>query len=388
MYELIIGFLVAVSLYGLFFTFLYLFKENNLMNVSRGKIKKSIKILILTTILLAATVIILFSWSIYVSSSKETPCDYIAKFDDASSISTRTDLYYKGVKVGKVTDLSISEDARYALASFVIENPNVRLYKGTKIGKFSNGLGKDLKIILPEKYENKDLLPKGSILIEHIDDDDESYNNFMKSLLQGGKLQDLVNNLDTSFKNVSILTNDLVKLNKQNEKELNSSIKNMYQITNNLNSATKSINGILSDQHNIENISSALDNINKSAEKSVELIDKSTETVGTINQTTLDINNTLLTDEFKTNLTQSTESFSAILNDVQQIAGDESTQNDIKDIIHFSNTGLQNLNCLTTEIGRTMTKRFLIPRMILGKPGDNINVCLPEIPDNNEKTDR
>ena len=51
---------------------------------------------------------------------------------------------------------------------------------------------------------------------------------------------------------------------------------------------------------------------------------------------------------------------------------------DLKDLINETGSSLKTINCVTKEIGNTLGKRFLMPRMLLGRPGKNVEICFPE----------
>jgi ABC-type transporter Mla subunit MlaD len=377
MYEIIIGFLAAIALYGLFFTFLYLFKENNLL-VSSEKLKKFVKFLIIGTMGLCVVVTGIIIFAVVNSKSKNQQRDFIVKMEDATNIGHSSDVYYKGVEVGNVKETDISEDGNYALITFRLKNKHVKIVQGTKVKVVSSTLSNDLGLVLPPKPETKKELPPGSILEQYIVTDEKDFNSFMNKLFSQGKADELVNNMNESFENINALTKDLQEMNARNRTNFRSTMANLEAVSANLKESTVGLKKILGDERNIKNISStientdqAMKNLSKTAEDTASLVTESTKSVKTLNDNIGD-------KDFQKNIKDSASSVSGILKDVNSITSDEKTMQDLKDLINETGSSLKTINCVTKEMGNTLGKRFLIPRMLLGRPGKNIEICFPD----------
>lgn len=121
---------------------------------------------IVGSFLIFALVIITVSTGYLIYNSKTLDKKYLfkAKFSDASGLSASTPVYFKGFKIGVITDFILTDD-NYILADFkVYEEFRNKIVRSSALFKSINPITSTSTIEFLQGPENLSLLPDGSLI--------------------------------------------------------------------------------------------------------------------------------------------------------------------------------------------------------------------------------
>jgi phospholipid/cholesterol/gamma-HCH transport system substrate-binding protein len=132
--------------------------------------------------------------------------EFTSKFDDASDIKVNQDIYFKGFKIGKISNVSLNEKNEVDVDFFVYEQYYGRMKKDSVLNKSSNPITGG-KIVLIQNENGKELSKEHSY-IPSLDTDEG------QALLQRGiisKQADTVSNLFDQVGSILGTVDDLLK---------------------------------------------------------------------------------------------------------------------------------------------------------------------------------
>lgn len=384
-YMFVIGFLAAMALYGFVFTILFLFRENlgkvqnKIESTKKRKISKAVIIITSTFITLTAVTMAGF-W--FYENRKEHQWDYIATFKNTGTIDKDSKVLYRGVDVGDITDLTISKDSMYAIIKFRVTQKKIRFLEGSTASKNGNGIlnNDDLIIEPPFNPKGRNFLKKGAIIKSDPFNTSEEMHKMATILFKQGKLTAMINDLASTMHNLNVLTTDLNSKDNSGKQDLKTLLKTSNSLFTSLQKTTDNLNTLIGDKNaindlkkTIQNTNTTIQSVNSMVNKSEGLIESSKNTVDVLHKTATKIHE----NDTATNVDKSIEKISVILTDLQTITGDETFKEEFKSSIKNANETMTLLNCFTQNASTTLSKRFLIPRMILGKPAAELNKCNP-----------
>jgi ABC-type transporter Mla subunit MlaD len=329
-----------------------------------------------------------------------------ARFKDVGTLSVGSRVLYRGVKAGTVYDIVISEDEEYALVKINITNKEIHIYEGSVASVVDKGFTgtKALAITPPQSIKGKKLLAKGDIIEGRRSFTLDEFQRTLTKLSDEFTLEEIIRELHLLLKNSNSLSAKLEKLADNSENILNEEsgerlkvfLEDASDLSKNLKVTSTHINKIIGDKkvskdikQSIANTNQAMKSFSNVVDKSETLVDKSSETVDNLNETITKLDDTVNNPELHGSLRENMQKMSDILSDIQDVTGDKEVKSDLKEVIQTSNESIQRLNCVSKELSSTLSKRFLIPRMLLGKPGKGLSYCSQEsyveVSDNNEK---
>lgn len=374
----------AVSLYGILFMFLFLFGNKNIAIDVSERNKKIGKYLRVFTIAFVAVITVFVAIAIFTSKPKankhDIEYDYIAVFNDIGTINEHSNVFFRGVEVGKVVDTAVTTDSQKAEVFFNISEEGLKLYHGVTASKGSRGFVSSDHLVLnpPAKIEGMPLLKKGAKIKGLEADPYADITNILTDYVNDGKFKALLDNSNQSIENLNKLSDSLYKTNEENRAGLNRLIKSSADLTHSLKTVSDGFSRIVNDNENVSNIRSTLANSKETVKNTNTAIIKAESLIEKSENLLDNANKTIGNENFQENITTSTASMSMILSDLEEITGDDDIKQSLKNTLKDSDKTIKSLNCFTTELGHSLSKRFLIPRMLLGKPGESLNNCSPE----------
>lgn len=318
--------------------------------------------------------------------------DISAKFDDAGTLSTGSNVLYRGVKAGTVDDITISEDGQYAMVDISITNNKVVLHEGDEAYILDKGFtGTKVVAIQPSKdYKSRKILVSGDVIegmsASALDEIQKSINNLSDEMTFESVLLDLhhllANTNELTIKLDNLIAKSECLFDETNEINVNDFIKDVTLVSRNINTTSTHLNKILSNKKlskevrsSISSTNEAMDKFSKVADKTEILVDKTSNTVDNLDTTVTKLDKTINDPNLHGSLRTSMEKMSTILTDIKEITGNKEVQTNLKDAIRETNEGITRLNCVGKELSETLSKKFLIPRMMLGQPGKNLGKC-------------
>lgn len=341
----------------------YFYKfHHNLIN------KRNIQILLSICIISIVTILIL-------NYFKDNPPGniYYTKFKDAGSLKVGSLVIYRGVNVGKVLNISITPDSKYALVEFIITDENARIPKKshTELSFSSFSDKQPLFIKPPKEAGDYRFMAYG----EHLDSDESQTFVEMEMLLgrliREGKIEKIVDNFSHLVKNTSEITKSF-EYTLQETAEL---VKSVKKTNENINQVLQNGNIAGEVKTVVNNANTTVKKFEKVADKTDNVINKSTTVLKSIQNTVDKVDSHINDDNLNDNLKVSAQTLRDVLEDVQELTGDDTLKGHIKNSISKTSALTSHSTCLTKGVTTILGKRFLIPRLILGKPGKGINEC-------------
>lgn len=288
----------------------------------------------------------------------------IAKFADSGPISKGIPVYYHGVNIGKIDGTEFSKDFKYTLVHILIYKKNMDLPKNVYAEIRTTGLTGQtyLEIIYPNN-PSSEILKNGDTIEGRL-----------------SAIQLVQKTISVAIKNGTI----------------ENTIKEVHDTTVNTSDASKKMTQvlILLDEIMVSNRDDFRTLVKKSAlsANNVQITSDSIKKLSTSTELQQNIRSTI------SNMSKSSQKMDKITTDVDKITGDPKLRHDILktssnagDFSERLNKG--DLNCLITKtlldtdktvnrydcIGESfsqmMTERFLLMRLMFGKPGKSFKKC-------------
>lgn len=274
-------------------------------------------------IFLSAILIVIIS----IIGYRELNSTYVtAKFSDLRPFHGNIPVYYKGVKIGKARDIKTSDDYNYSLLKIQLFGKDHKLPTNTKVylKKEIKGNHFDdyLELILPETA-NGEFIKNGSTLEGKCAVDIE---HFLRNQ-EPEEVENLKNNLSQTIENANLSLQTLAELFglaqdilAENRRNIKGSVANLERSSRYITDTTSKINNSVSE----EQISDVFSNVQ--------------------------------------NLTKTTNSITENIRDTGVVG--------INEIIVKTNCILDDTNCLTKGVRKTMSKPFGGIRLMFGKVVD------------------
>lgn len=313
-----------------------------------------------------------------------------ARFKDVGPLGEGTRVIYRGVDVGRVSDIDLSSDNQYAMVDISVTNKKIKFPKYSTASVIDKGFTgtKVLVINPPEKFCPNELLKSNDVIEGKKSFTFEELQNLLAKKSEGGVIESIIDNTDLLIKNSNKLTAHLDKVfvmmddftDKKNRIKLNTLVDNIIVLSQNMNETSKTLNGLLKDKtiagdfkSTMASAQTAFVSLNSVTNKTSSLFDKSKETMNNIDSVLQNTDKTL--NNPKGSLRDSLEKMSDVLTDIKSITGDNKLKEDLKGVIQNTDKTLNNLGCFSTELSSSLSKGFLIQRMLFGNPWKNMGKC-------------
>ncbi len=279
-------------------------------------------------------------------------------------------VYYKGIKVGKVTKIKLSKDYKYSLLKVAIFkkdfNPPKNIHAEIRVegSAFMNIKGvnirKYLELVYP-KNPSPEVLKDGDI-IEGKLSGAQRFRETLEESVKQEKFQSTYESLRKTASNAEEISKNFIIISKKLQMLLDKNQAKLNKIVQDSSVA----------MDNIRYISSAARNLAEILPKQPELksmlrdIPEITKNVSSI---TSDINKITVNAEFRDALVKTPSKF----NQFMDITG-----------VTFGNANITLLNadkimrrydCIGGSMSDLLSKRFLILKMIFGRPGESFERC-------------
>ena len=149
----------------------------------------------------------------------------------------------------------------------------------------------------------------------------------------------------TSLDDILIYVRDMLS-NPQIKSDLNSALHSAHIITQDINEMT-------GDKEFKKNIKETVINFNQLSKNAADTLNKANKTLDQFGNTSNKIND--------------------FIDDVHSLG--YSGKNNIADTVQNANNTMSNVNCLTTGVSQMLSQRFLLVKLLFGKPGANLEQC-------------
>lgn len=315
-----------------------------------------------------------------------------ARFKDTGALSIGSSVLYRGVKAGIVDNIVISPDEEYALVKIRITNKDINVYEGSTASVIDKGFTgtKVLSINPPKTLKGKRKLVNGDVIEGLNAFNIEQIQKLLTELAEEGKIDDMINDTHDLVRTSKNLTTKMGKLidktneymTDENEEKFNEFVQKTTRMASALDRTSNKLDKILDNKklgkdltESIASTGEAMKELKNVVEKSDKIVNNIDKTINNIDETVNKFDDTINNDELHGSLKNSLSKVSDVMGDIRNITGDKGLQENLKETIKNSNNSISRLNCFSTELSNTLSKRFLIPRMLLGRPGKNLTKC-------------
>jgi len=283
----------------------------------------------------------------------------IAKFKDSPPIGHMLlregiGAFYRGYLVGKVYNVTLSEDQRYIVFYINMFYPELRLPKNTIVTLRTNGVFGDKLIELdypdnpsPELLSNRSIV-EGTTIFERLDE------YIVKELGKG--------NVKKLILSITDLANNLDIVVKDNKGEISQFLRELTRSGSNANLLLNNFRKFIENPQIKSDLQSTLKYSSKSVKDLSEIVGNK-ELKNTINSTPQNFNTTMKNfDSVKENISSVNVNISKATENIP-----ETTQS-------FNKT-IKTYDCLGKGLSDILSKRFLGFRLMFGAPGSSLQKC-------------
>ncbi len=299
------------------------------------------------TIVLLSLIGIIFILGLAKIHLKKPEMTIFLKIEDAAPITRgfidqNMNAYYRGYKVGQVTDIRLSDDQKFLELKVDIFYKGLILPENTllELG-IENILGRRyVSLIYPEK-PSKDIIENGEVIIGRSNKFFKRLNDFLEEEFEEKRVRKVINNVENI---TSTLSGTLTEIQKSS-KELTRSIEDIRKITKN------------------PEVKNNIKNTLKYTSKTIKSLSEITES-----------------ETFQNSAAQAPETIIETSKNLKKVSQSLETTNkklcslDGK-IPEVTQGMIQKTNCLMNKLLAVLDKRFLFLRFTFGKPIDDINEC-------------
>ena len=283
--------------------------------------------------------------------------------------------YYRGYNVGKVSKVGLSKDQKHINFYLEIYYKHLQLPKNTSIILKTEDLyGARYFDLRYPKHPSSELLSNGDVIKGYAAYD--RLDKYLMTEFKTGKLKKIEDNLI-----------DITNILKNYLGENNSDIKEAkYDTTIILNNLRE----IISDPHLKQGLKSIIISSSRSV-KDINQLLETKELKETITNAPKSIDKTIKNlESINENMPKINENIAKANQNIPEVNKTVSTTNSLLCNTNY-NLGtinskvpsippclLEKADCLTTELGKILDKRFLLFRLMFGKPGSSLEKCFPE----------
>lgn len=294
-----------------------------------------------------------------------------AKFAECGPISKGVPVFYHGVNIGKVDNVTFSDDYKYTLVKIIIYRRKMALPKNVYTEIKTEGLTgqKYVEIIYPEN-PSKEILKNGDVVEGRLSDFYEIAKAVSNSV-KNGKLEKIFGEANTTTANTSEASKKITRVFTLLEEVINSNRNDIRKLVNeaalsadNTHTTSISLKNLSTSPELQQNIRSTIHNLSRNSEK-LDCI------TNNLNKITTDVDKVTGNCNFQQGLIKTADN-----------AGDFSERLDkgdlnclIKKTLEDTNRTINRYDCIGGSFSEMMGERFILMRLMFGKPGQSFQKC-------------
>lgn len=296
--------------------------------------------------------------------------------------------YYRGYKVGKVSDISLSGDQKYIVYHLDIHYKNLKLPRNTAFNLKSEPiLGSTARYFTIDYPRNpsSELLTDGDTI--HGAASFQGLDQFLVEEIPKGSLGKLVNNL-------IFLTGSLKSILKTNG-NLNDTLTELNKLSINANYLLSDVNEFIDDpelkeqlKRTIKKSPESIDNIERNLELTTRRLPEINRNIVTTNRNIVETNQSIVstngnivktnTSIIRTNNTLCGTNANLYATNCNLGTLNSKIPQIPPELLNNTSEALETLNCVGNELSEILNKRFLLLRFLFGKPASSISKCLQD----------
>ncbi len=328
-------------------------------------IKKYKKVILMIPVAFLGLMIILYIFKYVLKPT------IILEFKDSQIVPKGTIVEFKGHKISKIFKIKLSDDLKKTYAYFRLKSMFMKLPRNIiAILKINKNTGKEfIQLSLPEKPSKKKL--RHNIVIQA--EAAPSLEAFIEEQLEKGTLDtvsgdftETMTNINKTTRKVEQAVDQINSIIKENRKNINITISALTRTAQNIEKVSKNIDSITKDKKLKDNIIDITTNV----ESFTENIDQITMNVDKLTaskelaMTMKNLDDTMESLKYTSiNLRNITRNVDCATKNLHVTFGKVNT------LLDNANITTKNLYCLSNGAQIMLSKRFILMRMLFGKPG-------------------
>ncbi len=295
----------------------------------------------------------------------------ILEFKDSQIVPKGTVVEFKGHKISKIHKIKLSDDLKKTYAYFRLKSMFMKLPRNIIATlRINKNTGKEfIQLQLPENPSKKKL--RHNIVIKA--ESAPSLDAFIEEQLEKGTLDtvsgdftETMTNINKTTRKIEQTVNQINSIIKDNRNNINITISALARTAQNIEKISKNINTITKDKKlkdNIIDITTNVESFTKNIDKITINIDRLTtskELTRTMKSLEESMESLKYTSANLRNITKNVDCATRTLH---------VTFGKVNCLLDNANITTKNLYCLSNGAQIMLSKRFLLPRMMFGKPG-------------------
>jgi len=294
-----------------------------------------------------------------------------AKFAECGPISKGIPVFYHGVNIGKVKDVTFSRDFIYTLVEISIYKKHLDLPKNVYTEIKIEGLTgqKYMDIVYPKNPSGKILADKD--VIEGRLSDMQLVQKALSNALKNGqaagfaeKFNNVTANASEASKKIIILTEQLQDVVNSNKNDVRKIVRETTFSASNIRSSSDSIKNLSGDAELHQGIRSTINNMSKSSQK----MDSITTNIRKI---TVDADKITGNPKFLQSTVKAVDEIGTFTERLNK--GDLNCL--MTKTLQDSDRVINRYDCIGESFSQMMGEKFLLTRLMFGKPGQSFKKC-------------
>lgn len=278
----------------------------------------------------------------------------VAEFTNSGPLSKGLQVYFKGISIGRISDVKYSKDFTNTLVYIDIFKKDINIPKKSYAEIKTEGLTGQKYIDL-EPYGGKfdgELLATGDIIWGKPKYEINDIANIIVKEINKGRIDKIMNSIQNSLENTEKVTSNMAEL-------------------------TGSFRGIVSENRN--NINTVTKNLVKSSEDAKKMMeDKKAmndlkDSIANIKSITENVHSVVSDEDMQKSIKHSISTTDGLIQKIN-------TNSDclIFDTLKNTNRAAKQVNTLSCQTSELLSKRFLLLRLLFGRPGKDFQTCFEE----------
>jgi ABC-type transporter Mla subunit MlaD len=285
----------------------------------------------------------------------------IITFTNSGPMSKGIQVYFKGISVGRVSDINYSKDFTNTLVYIDIYKKDVKIPKNSFAEIKTEGITGQKYIDLepPANIIDGELISNGDILKGKPKYDLNDIANMAVKEINSGKIDKMMTSIQNSLENTEKVTKSMAEITDSFNSVINGNKQNISQVTENIDQASKNLLKSSKDAKDIMEDKKIMGDIKTS--------------IKNIKNITDNVNGVVSDQEMQKSLKHSISTTNGL---IQKF--DTNSDSLIFDTLKNTNCAAQKVNTLSCQTSELLSKRFLLLRLLFGRPGKDFQTCFKE----------
>ncbi|MFA6988565.1 MAG: MlaD family protein [Candidatus Gastranaerophilaceae bacterium] len=294
----------------------------------------------------------------------------MAQFKNPGPLSTGVQVYYKGIVIGKIKKLEYTNDQKYTLVYLDITDKNLKM-PDNSIAKIQvEGItGQKYIDIEPPYRPSSRFIANNSFIKGKSVFGITDFQYYLQEQVTSGRVNRILSNIEQTFvsskklsKNLEIITSVAA----DQKQDLKSIFKNGAKTAKNLANASEEVKKFSSNKQVWKDLEGSANNINA--------------TTKNLNKMSTDLEDAKIVQNIVTTIKQTNSTVSDVHQLIENMKKAGFNQDKINSILNNTDKTASNFSCMSSGINKMLAERFLLLKLLFGRPGKHLDSCKGKCP--------